>query len=131
MNISSEIVLLICGIGAIQSYFLSLYILTQKDKKVSSIYLGLLFLMLAIRVSKSVLWAFWSETPLWILNLGFAAHAAIGPLLLLYLLSDLKLTETRNWIHTLHFIPAILIILLAPGLSEFWYSGGYSFPVIS
>lgn len=125
MSISNEVLLLLCGIGAVQSYFLSIYILTQRNPKNSGIFLGLLFLALALRVSKSVLWAFWDETPLWLLNLGFAAHAAIGPFLLLYVLTELKIINPKRLIHYLHLVPALILVFGGFTLEEFWYRGGY------
>jgi len=64
-------------------------------------------------------------------NIGFAAHAAIGPLLYLYFKSY-KSQSSKAWIDLIHFIPAGLLLLAFPVLTlgGFWYVGGYSFLLI-
>lgn len=128
MQLPDEIIILLCGIGAAQSFFLAIYILVLKgEKQPANLLLGLLFLALAIRVSKSVLWAFWPDTPLWIINLGFGAHAAVGPLLLLYIYYFLNSSLPFKPYHFVHFLPALFIFggLFVLTLGGFWHVGGY------
>jgi len=130
MQLSDELVILISSIGAIQSYFLGIYVLSLKVRKHhTNLLLGVLFLALAVRVSKSVLWAFLLDTPLWVINLGFAAHAASGPLFLLYVYYRAYHHQKFNTLNFLHFLPALGILLFTNKLSltGFWYQGGYSF----
>lgn len=129
MQLPDEIIILLCGIGAVQSYFLAVYILSLRgEKQPANLLLGLLFLALAIRVSKSILWAFWPETPLWIINLGFGAHLSAGPLLLLYIYYFLKPTSQFKSYHFFHFLPALIVFggLFHLTLGGFWHVGGYS-----
>ena len=127
---SKEIIGLISSIGAIQSFFLAIYVLSIKGRmQLSNLFLGLLFVALAIRVGKSVLWAYWEQTPLWLLNLGFGAHAAVGPLFLVYIYHITHHEAKFQKTNYLHFLLSIAIIVLSSylPLTGFWYSGGYSF----
>lgn len=129
-TLADVIIILISSLGAIQSYFLALYVFSLKEKNhLHNLFVGALFLALAIRVSKSVLWAFWGETPLWIINTGFAAHATVGPLLLLYIIYYFQSEGRFNYLNLLHFIPASVIIVLSfmLPLEGFWYDGAYTF----
>ena len=89
--------------------------------------LAALFFALAFRVLKSTLWYFFNVETLWFLNLGFAAHAFIGPLLYLYFRIFFNENFRLTKIHYLHFIPGVLIFLGSPFISieMFWYRGGY------
>jgi len=128
--VSDELIILISSIGAVQSYFLAIYILSFKGKiNLPNLLLGCLFLAMATRVSKSLLWAFWADTPLWFINVGFASHAAVGPLFLLYAYHRIFDKSQFNKINLLQLLPAGLIIALSfqLSLSGFWYLGGYKF----
>lgn len=129
MEALTKILEIIVWIGALQSLLLAVYVISVKnERRIDSILPALLFFVLSLRVAKSALWAYWEETPLWILNVGFAAHACIGPLFFLYVYAlsqtDRKLTR---WFGV-HFIPASLILLGVQKLTltEFWYAGWYT-----
>lgn len=127
---SKDIIGLISSIGAIQSFFLALYVLSLNGRiRLANLILGLLFVALAIRVGKSVIWAYWEQTPLWLLNLGFGAHAAVGPLFLVYIYHARHHEAKFQKLNFLHFLPSMAIIVLSSYLPliGFWYSGGYSF----
>lgn len=129
MNTPYEILLVISSIGAIQSYFLGFYILAERNKRhVSNIMLGFLFITLGIRVTKSVLWAFWSGTPEYILNFGFSAHAFVGPLTLLYVYFYSDGKKEFKKINLIHFLPAVILLLFSFSITidNFWYKGGYT-----
>jgi hypothetical protein len=84
--LDKEILLFISGLGAVQSIFFALYTITKRHLKfVENLLLTFLFAALALRVGKSVLWYFYRDVSITILNIGFAAHFAISPLLFLYL----------------------------------------------
>lgn len=122
-----DILLILCSIGGIQSLFWGVYLFVQTVKNSSSKLLGGLFLAFAIRIIKSTLWLFYDHVHLIILNIGFAAHAAIGPFLWLYLRSH----SSNLALHKrdiLHFVPALGILLFSNQLelNTFWYSGGYT-----
>lgn len=123
-----EILLVICCVGAIQSLFWGVDFLFFFDRKgLSSRLLGGLFIVVGARVLKSTLYIFTADVHLIIINIGFAAHYAIGPFLLLYVMS-LKEGYRFKRTQSLHFLPALLILILSPvlGLDDFWYRGGYS-----
>ena len=125
---SRDFLLIACSFGGIQSLFWGLYFLFLNDKKKrESLFLGGLFLALAIRVLKSTYFLFSDDMPMWFINLGFAAHLAVGPLLLYYLLSQ-KAQPRQQWLFWLHLIPAFLVLILGPWLTlvNFWYRGGYT-----
>ncbi|MEQ9424454.1 MAG: AraC family transcriptional regulator [Cyclobacteriaceae bacterium] len=120
--------LILCSIGAIQSAFIGAYFLSStKGKRISNILLGCLLLALAVRVAKSTLWLYDDNISDLIINIGFAGHLAIVPLLLLYIQS-LKTTFKWHWLNLFHFIPASIVLGLSTYLNEFnfWYVGGYS-----
>ncbi len=122
-----DLFLIISSIGAVQSLFWGLYLILFDKRSTSTRLLAGFFLVLAARIIKSTLWLFSSEVDLVILNLGFAAHLAIGPFLLLYLQS-LQSAFKLKWVHYFHFIPALAVTALSTQLelNGFWYSGGYT-----
>jgi AraC-like DNA-binding protein len=128
LRISKEVELLIGSIGAVQSIFMSAYLFFGKKRSIPNILLGLFFLLITLRIVKSLLWVYLDFIPDWFINLGFAAHIASGPTLLLYLLYFL-FPKTWNRLNYFHFIPAILLILFLYQINEsnFWYKGGYAF----
>ena len=126
-DLPQGLLLILTSIGAIQSLFLSVLIIARKKLSNRQVLLVALLISLTVRVGKSGLWIFSDDLPLWLLNLGFAAQAAIGPFLLLYTLSFLK----RDWrlptYYWLHLIPAVIILFFSPFLTlqSFWYQGAY------
>ena len=129
MVIPREILILLCSIGAIQSFFLS-YTLFKTITKTSyvSIIVSVLFFFIGLRVTKSVLWAFWTNTPIWFINIGFAAHLTVGPLILLYIYYSLYNKKKFPILNYLHFLPSLIVLLLSFNLTlnDFWYQFGYS-----
>ncbi|MEO1051996.1 MAG: helix-turn-helix domain-containing protein [Bacteroidota bacterium] len=123
----SDIVLVVCSIGAIQSIFIGTYFLTlRKGYKQSNILLGLLLIALGLRVAKSTIWLFDDNVSQVILNLGFAAHLTIAPFLWLYINSLIDRKQFRM-ISLLHFLPALAVVVMSSTINEsnFWYHGGY------
>ncbi|MBX7153095.1 helix-turn-helix domain-containing protein [bacterium] len=128
-DILTKVLEIIVWVGALQSLFLAVYVLTVKNERHrDSILPAMLFIVLSLRVAKSALWAYWDATPLWVLNLGFAAHACIGPLFFLYVFALSRPERQLNWLAWTHFIPAALILagIQKLTLSEFWYAGWYT-----
>jgi len=120
-----DFILVLCWLGVAQSILLGVYFISTGNKR-SYLFLGVMMLMIGIRVAKSTIYLFDPHPPLIIMNIGFAAHAMLGPLFLFYI----QTLISRNLIRLLwlHFLPAFMIIFLSPYLSlnEFWYRGGYS-----
>ncbi|HRW99492.1 MAG TPA: helix-turn-helix domain-containing protein [Cyclobacteriaceae bacterium] len=123
----SELILVLCWLGVVQSILLGVYFLSNAKDKITYLFLGLTLMMIGVRVAKSTIYLFNPDPPLWIMNIGFAAHALLGPLFLIYIQSLFQKSPRRIWI-LLQFIPAIAVLVLSPFLSlnDFWYRGGYS-----
>lgn len=120
--------LVICCAGAIQSLFLSVFLLTTDRGSVkSNRLLGWLMLAISIRLFKSIAWYFLDIEDILVLNLGFAAHAFIGPVLLLYLNSRIEVWSLNKIWSFIILLPAFVVIVATPwlDLSNFWYRGGY------
>lgn len=117
---------LVC-FGAIQSIYLALFSFFERKRNVKNHLLGLFFFSITIRIIKSILWVYLSETPDWFINFGFAAHLAFGPLLHLYTYYFIR---SKKWSHfnLLHFIPVFLVVANSFSISttSFWNIGGYS-----
>jgi AraC-like DNA-binding protein len=118
--------MVLCWLGVFQSVLIAFYFLSAGRLSFSQVLLGFTMLMVGLRATKSTLFLFHSDVPLWVLNAGFAAHAAIGPLLLLFAKS---IRPSFQWSHLnwFHFLPTVLILILSTQLSiaNFWYQGGY------
>lgn len=126
LKISKEIELFVGGLGAVQSLFLGTYIFFGKKRSTTNWLLAGFFILITLRIIKSTLWIYVDSLPEWIMNLGFMAHCSAGPILFLYLRHFLF---PRKWnpFEFIHFIPAVIIILLLfrINLDNFWYLGGY------
>lgn len=122
-----EIKLILGALGAVQSFFMSLFIFLGKKRNTQNILLCLLFLFLTIRVFKSTLWLSLDVVPNIILNIGFLAHLCTGPVLLLYLKYFFSDKSWRKY-DLLHFLPAIILVIFVTRINEsnFWFLGGYS-----
>jgi len=121
------LIFLITSIGSIQSLLIGLYFLSRsKDHPSINIVLGSLLVALGIRVGKSALYLFDPQTSEVIFNIGFAAHAASGPLLFLYL----RYYPKKSWQPQAlwHLLPTLLLLIVTPWirLDNFWYLGGYA-----
>lgn len=123
---ADSIWLVLCGAGAIQSVFLTFYLVTYKKiSRTESLLLSTLFLAISLRLIKSIGWYFFNIDQIAFLNMGFVAHGFIGPLLVLYLSE--KVGGYPAWLKILVLIPAIALLLVSPlvNLTNFWYAGGY------
>lgn len=125
-KLSGDIGLLVGGLGAGQAIYLAFQAHIERHKNNRNILLSLFFLFISIRILKSLIWVNWSLTPDWLINIGFIAHSATGPLLLLYsyqFIYDKKISKMF-----VHFIPTFLLLglITSANLENFWYVGGYS-----
>ncbi|HZY82975.1 MAG TPA: helix-turn-helix transcriptional regulator [Cyclobacteriaceae bacterium] len=114
----NNFVTVLCWIGVAQSILLGVFFVSRKGGR-ASVFLGLMFLMIGLRVTKSILYLTMGDAPLWLINAGFAAHACIAPALFLYF-------RTGKW-QWAHFVVPGAILLLSNYLTldGFWYRGGY------
>lgn len=122
----NEFILVLCWLGVAQSALLGLYFVSNAKLKINYLFLGLMMLMIGVRVAKSTIYMFNPDPALFIMNIGFAAHAMLGPLFLFYILTLNQSKPPRYYF--IYFFPALLIILLCTTLelNSFWYKGGYS-----
>lgn len=130
MQIPVEFILITSSVGALQSGFFSLYLLSApKRRQISTTLLGCLLLVLAVRMAKSTGYYF-SGGDLHIIfaNIGYAAHLAIAPFLFLYVKSVVVKNFVFGKMTGLHFLPSFLVLIFAGFLDDnFWLSksGGY------
>ncbi len=122
-----ELVLVLCWLGVFQSTLLGVYFISTSKKKINYFFLGLMLLMIGLRVAKSTIYMFNPQPQLFVMNLGFAAHAMLGPLFLFYISTLFHKNKPPQY-YGLQFLPAVLIFILSPylELNAFWYRGGYS-----
>ncbi|WP_350285824.1 helix-turn-helix transcriptional regulator [uncultured Croceitalea sp.] len=99
---------IVSSLGLGLSFFFGIVFL--KNKKLANRILGLLLILFALRITKSIFYNF-VELPLLVKNLGLAANLAVGPLLYLYghYLSSQNQSFKKS--HLLHFIPSLLYVL--------------------
>jgi AraC-like DNA-binding protein len=120
------VVLVLCWLGVFQSLLLGLYFLSNARGNKSNLFLGLGLVLIGVRSAKSTLYIFDADVSEVVYNIGFAAHAAIGPALLLFVRTLMK---DKSWksISIFHFIPSTAIIIFSIWLTldNFWYKGGY------
>jgi len=114
----NDFVTVLCWIGVAQSILLGVFFASRKEGS-ASFFLGVMFLMIGLRVTKSILYLTMGDAPLWLMNIGFAAHACIAPALFLYVRGS-----NLRWAQ---FVAPGMIALLCNYLSleGFWYRGGY------
>jgi len=120
------VVVVLCWLGVFHSLLLGLCFLTSKSNNNSHVFLGATLIFISIRVAKSTLFVFTDHQSEYLFNVGFAAHAAIGPAMFFYVKS-----LDQDWIFRrfdfFHFVPAVLVLTATPllTLDNFWYQGGY------
>lgn len=128
LKISKEIELLLGSFGAVQSAFLAIYLFFGKKHNTTNTLLSIFFFLITARVVKSLLWAYLDMLPAWFINIGFIAHYATGPTLLLYFIYVVK---PKKWhpLNYLHFAPSLVLLLFLFRINggNFWHLGGYSF----
>ncbi|OEK00935.1 hypothetical protein BFP97_05170 [Roseivirga sp. 4D4] len=101
-----------------------------KERNKSTFLLSILLLLIGLRVAKSTLYLFTDSIDIVVMNIGFSAHFATGPLLWHYLRRQGGHKLTRRSL--VHYIPALLVLVAANWLSleSFWYKGAYSLLLI-
>jgi AraC-like DNA-binding protein len=97
MNIYLELLFFFGFIGAFNSFLLCFYFIRKRS--VSAFFFGFLLFCLGVRIGKSVLLYFYSDTPRIILQIGLSACFFIGPSLYFFLKADLEKVRIvpRNW----------------------------------
>ena len=106
---------LFCGISVAFGLFLSSYfLLVRKERNLSSMLLGILFLAVSIRISKSIwFFIFYEVAPIGLM-IGYLGLALVGPSLYFYIRNTTRKINLRNYdsIHAIIPIIGALISLL-------------------
>lgn len=126
LKLDRNIDLILASIGVAQSFYLSAFSFFGRKRSLKNILLAAFFFSITLRIVKSILWVYLETTPNWFLNLGFVAHSAFGPLLLLYVYYYV-FREKWSQLQLLHFLPSVFLLVFVFFLfpSNFWYIGGY------
>ncbi len=127
MNVSDELLFFFSALGVFNALLISIYFFfIKKPKNVSNFFLGLLLLMLAIRVGKSVFYYFNDDLAIEFIKVGLAACILIGPALYFHMKSCVQSdSKMRFW--PLHFLVllalSVLIGFLYPETHDPWIIG--------
>lgn len=130
MNVSDELLFFFSALGVFNALLISFYFFfIQKPKNISNFFFGLLLLMLAIRVGKSVFYYFNDDLAQIFIKVGLAACILIGPALYFYIKSCVQPdSKIRFW--KLHFTVllglSILVGFLFPETHDPWIIGSIS-----
>ncbi|RDY61401.1 helix-turn-helix domain-containing protein [Flagellimonas nanhaiensis] len=126
-SLNRELELFLAGVGATQSLWMALYSIFERKRDFRNLLLFIFFISITVRLTKSILWVYLDQSPLWFINIGFAAHALSGPALFLYAWHFLFEKRWSNW-NLFHFLPALILLVgfKSFSLDEFWYAGGYT-----
>lgn len=134
MDISDELLFFFSALGVFNALLISFYFFfIKKPKNISNFFLGLLLLMLAIRVGKSVFYYFNDDLDQIFIKVGLAACVLIGPALYFYIKSCVQPdSKIRFW--KLHFLVwlavSILIGFLFQETHDPWIIGSLSWVTI-
>lgn len=111
MNFEQQLLFFFSALGAFNGFMLSIYFAySTKDKKFSNYFLSLLLLVLSVRIIKSVFLYFNQDLSGVFIQIGLSACVLIGPSLYLYVISFVKKTKAKWWLHILPFIFLIIIL---------------------
>ena len=124
----------ICFFGGLQCLFLACcFGLYPGENRGSQRLLSILMALLGGRILKSLWYVFEGEgMPLWIMNLGFAAHLAAAVVLYQYVRTQTGKSRAWNELSPVHLLPVVFILFGAPWLDlyGFWYIGAYHWLLI-
>ena len=115
---------IVLAAGSVQSLFMGCCILGLRQKNIRELLLAALLLASGIRLLKSVLFIYTEQVSPYVINIGFAAHAATPVFLWLYVCSLHSSPIPRKYLW--HLLPSALIIVFSGVLTlSFWYRGAY------
>jgi len=115
---------IVLAAGSMQSIFMGCCVLGLRQKNLRELLLAALLLALGVRLLKSVLFIYTDQLSPYVINFGFAAHAATPVLLWLYVCSQSSAPLSRRYL--LHLIPPALILVFSGVMTlNFWYRGAY------
>ena len=114
---SIQILLVLSGIGILNSIFLAVYLLTLKtNNKTGNRILALLLFAISIKIGYAIVYYLTKDFALLrfiYLSLARSGNIAIGPLLFLYFKTLTDKPFVFNRVYYLHFIPVLLIIIIS------------------
>ncbi len=101
---------LFCGIAIAQAVFLAVFLLAKDRLKTApTIFLAIMLIGLACRLSKSYFFYVFDGVPHWVVNLGAAGLWAIGPAFWFY--TKTSHPKKIQLIEYLHFAPSLLCLV--------------------
>lgn len=110
-NMPNQYLFFFSALGAFNGFLLAAYFAYNAKKKIfSNYFLSLLFLVLSIRVIKSVFFYFYDDLANIFLQIGLSACILIGPFLYLFLKTNSNGSKSNWAVHTLPYIIGITII---------------------
>lgn len=134
MDLSDELLFFFSALGVFNALLISFYFFfLKKPKNISNFFFGLLLLMLAIRVGKSVFYYFNSDLALVFIKVGLVACILIGPALYFYMKSCVyPETKIRFW--KFHFLAwltlSVSVGFLYPETHDPWIFTGLNWMTI-
>ncbi len=111
MTINSQFILILSALGAMNGFFVALYLALIKPKKSANIFLAAMLVMISIRTLKSVLFYFNPELSKTILQIGLSACFLIGPLLYFFCCSHLNQLNRQRLPWKIHLIFLAVIVV--------------------
>ena len=115
---------IVLSAGSVKSIFIGCCLLGLRQKNIRELLLAALLLASGIRLLKSVLFIYTDQVSHYIINIGFAAHAAAPVFLWLFVCSLRSSQLSRD--NLLHLLPSALIIVFSGVMTlSFWYRGAY------
>ena len=122
MSIGHILLVIISGLGIFHGFFLTIILWNTKTaNSISNRILSLMMLVLSLRVGKSVIMAFTGDLPILYVYLGLCLMLFIGPLYLLYSKSVISKSQNITAKDLLHFLPAVLFLLMAIPMEQFGF----------
>ena len=133
MWISFAALLITSSVGVLQSFFFGIYLFTiKKGRSITNVFLAVLLLAFAARITKSVGYYFAEDhvIPDLLMNIGFGCNLAIFPLLWLYLNAFLNEQYRFDWKRDLlHLIPAAIVLSLSTTLTDYFWLRQYGYSI--
>lgn len=110
---SRELLVIFSSLGVLNGFFLIIYFLfiDKEDRKVKQL-LGLLFLVITVRIGKSVLFYF-TELNVQFIHIGLVASSMIGPFLFLYLAEHFRSKWFISRLKYFHLLPSLTLLIFS------------------
>lgn len=113
MQIEHILILAVCGLGVIHGFSLGTYLLIKNGHvSKSNRILGILILLFALRISKSIFLYFTPNLDFTLITLGLTLILSFGPLFYFYVRTYLDETFVLKKGALFHFIPFLLFFIL-------------------